>query len=307
MQLAPIPFDEAQRLEALHNLNLLDSGREERFDRITRVMHSLFDVPIVLISLIDEKRIWFKSSFGLNTSEEPRDVSICGHTICNTVEDDDAARFLEIMDTMQDERFRDNPLVSQKDGFRYYLGFTLQSIDQFNVGTLCIVDTRPRTFTEKQKKLFYDLGMIVEKELNKYVANEQSSALPLATNIPRVPVQKLQSIALQLEHIKKQFNSSSKKNNVNYQEWSILNGIINSRLASPNALSKELKISAPMMTRKLDVLETKRLVGRSSSSTGDRRFVQIECTKLGEKVWRKGSLELEKLASMHLDSIVNLD
>ncbi len=305
MLLAPTPVDENQRLDAVLRLNLLYSEREERFDRLTRIIHSLFGIPTVYITLIDKQRVWYKSSFGDNSIEERRDISFCGHAICNTVTNDISSRFLEVLDAKEDSRFIDNPFVTQNDGVRYYLGFVLQSVDRENIGTLCMIDIKPRSFTEPQKKLFYDLGLMVEKEINRPVLENQLSASNFDEDSKNLHLDKLQNITLKLDLIKNKFNSTFKKHNINYQEWMILNEILKLEFASPNVLSKKLYHSAPMMTRKLDILESKSLTKRWNAKEGDRRFVQIECTNLGKKVWAKGSKEIEDLAKVHLKNIIS--
>ncbi len=168
MQLAPIPFDEAQRLEAVHRSGILNSDPEERFDRITRIAHHLFDIPFVYITLVDHDRIWIKSNYGCDVSEGPRDVSFCGHAICNRITEDLSSRLFEVTNAEQDERFYDNSLIIEKSNVRYYLGFVIQSRDHRNIGTLCMNDSYQRTFSSTQKKLFIDLGLMAEAEINSY-------------------------------------------------------------------------------------------------------------------------------------------
>src|SRR4051812_22692150 len=115
---APIPVDDAERLEALRSLDLLDTAPEERFDRITRVLSMVMNVPMAYISLVDSDRQWFKSSCGLNSSQTPRDISFCGHAIL-------ADEPMVIPDTAADERFCDNPLVTGDPYVRFYAGYPL--------------------------------------------------------------------------------------------------------------------------------------------------------------------------------------
>src|SRR5688500_1027522 len=105
------PLDEERRIRALQSLNLLDSAPKERFDRITRVAKKLFNVPIALVSLVDSDRQWFLSAFGLDVKQTSRDVSFCGHAI---LYDD----FFVVNDATKDERFFDNPLVTQSPNIR---------------------------------------------------------------------------------------------------------------------------------------------------------------------------------------------
>ena len=123
MQEPPIPVDEASRMPSLVKLDVLDTPPEERFDRITRLAQRVFDVPIVLISLVDKKRQWFKSKQGLGVNETCRKSSFCGHAISLPVTLDPANRIMEVSDTLLDERFHDNPLVVDDPYIRFYAGF----------------------------------------------------------------------------------------------------------------------------------------------------------------------------------------
>lgn len=152
------PDDEAARLKNLHSLKLLDTAPEERFDRLTRLARRLFDVPIALVSLVDANRQWFKSSAGLDASETPREVSFCGHAILQD-------QILEICDAEQDERFHDNPLVTDKPGIRFYAGHPLGLEDGSKLGTLCLLDTRPRKLNDEERELLRDLARMAEQEM----------------------------------------------------------------------------------------------------------------------------------------------
>lgn len=153
------PTNEAQRLRSLHSLKILDTPPEERFDRFTRLALALFKVPIAFISMIDSERQWFKSCYGMSSDETSRDVSFCGHTILGS----DA---FVVHDTLEDERFRDNPLVLEDPALRFYAGYPLKSAEGYNIGTLCIADTSRRTFTAAEQLLLRDVAGIVESELN---------------------------------------------------------------------------------------------------------------------------------------------
>ncbi|CAH0145563.1 sensor domain-containing diguanylate cyclase [Pseudomonas brassicacearum] len=152
------PDDEAARLKSLHSLKLLDTAPEERFDRLTRLARRLFDVPIALVSLVDANRQWFKSSAGLDASETPREISFCGHAILQD-------QILEICDAQQDERFHDNPLVTDKPGIRFYAGHPLGLEDGSKLGTLCLLDTKPRKLNDEERELLRDLARMAEQEM----------------------------------------------------------------------------------------------------------------------------------------------
>ncbi|MDM4767035.1 sensor domain-containing diguanylate cyclase [Pelomonas sp. SE-A7] len=160
MKIAELPADEAARLLALQSLHLLDSEREERFDRFTRLARRLFNVPIALVSLIDADRQWFKSAQGLDELvETPRDISFCSHAILQP-------KALVIADARLDERFVDNPLVTGPPHIRFYAGRPLKAPSGHRVGTLCILDTRPRQLEAEDLTLLDDLADMVEHELD---------------------------------------------------------------------------------------------------------------------------------------------
>jgi len=150
---------EETRLQALASLNMLDTPREERFDRLVRLTRKMFDVPTAVVSLIDEDRWWVKAEAGLDgITEVPRTQSMCTHAV-----DTDAA--LVVTDPAHDDRFRDNPFVTAPDGVRFYAGEPLHTPGGVAVGALCIVDTKPRELTEAQLEILRALADFVETEL----------------------------------------------------------------------------------------------------------------------------------------------
>ncbi|CAI3788899.1 hypothetical protein AHFPHNDE_02584 [Pseudomonas sp. MM227] len=157
--LAPAkPVHEEERVHALHALNILDTRPEERFDRLTRLARRLFDVPIALVSLVDSDRQWFKSCQGMAATETPRDVSFCAHAILSD-------QILMIPDAGSDERFHDNPLVTGEPRIRFYAGCPLKVGNGSNVGTLCLLDTRPRVLDAEERGLLLDLASMAEREI----------------------------------------------------------------------------------------------------------------------------------------------
>ncbi len=155
---APIDEDEKERLAALRSLNLLDTEPEERFDRYTRIAAALFDVPVALVTLVDEDRQWFKSCVGTNECETSREVSFCAHALKQH-------RVMVVPDALADPRFADNPIVIGGPRIRFYAGAPLHIPGGHCIGTLCIIDHRPRELTEMERGLLEDLGKLVEKEL----------------------------------------------------------------------------------------------------------------------------------------------
>ncbi len=155
---APLPPNEAERLAALHRLLILDTPPEERFDRITRLTKRFFNVDIVAVSLVDTDRQWFKSCLGLPVRETPRDISFCGHAIlCKDV--------MVVPDARLDPRFSDNPLVTGEPWIRFYAGCPLAGPDGNRLGTLCIIDTRPREMTDPDRHALRDYAALVENEM----------------------------------------------------------------------------------------------------------------------------------------------
>ena len=138
MKPAPIPERDAERLAALHRLLILDTAPEERYDKIIKFASAEFDVPIALLSLVDSDRQWFKARTGLDVCETSREISFCGHAV-------HAEALLVVEDTLLDPRFADNPLVLADPHIRFYAGMPLRLSDGAVVGTLCLIDRRPRT------------------------------------------------------------------------------------------------------------------------------------------------------------------
>jgi GAF domain-containing protein len=141
---APIPDNEAQRLAALREYHILDTAAEAAYDDITALAAYLCNVPIAMISLVDESRQWFKSKLGLNQQETPRDVAFCAHAILQSEP-------LIVRDATKDARFADSALVTREPHIRFYAGFPLSSPEGFALGTLCAIDRRPRQLSASQK------------------------------------------------------------------------------------------------------------------------------------------------------------
>lgn len=153
-----LPDNELERVCALRSLHILDSAPDERFDRITRVAKKLFNVPIVLISFVDSHRQWFKSRLGIEATETSREISFCSHTILQD-------EMMMVEDATKDDRFIDNPMVCGEPYFRFYIGYPLKLFNQYNVGTLCLIDKKPRKFKFEEMKVLKDLATMVQEEL----------------------------------------------------------------------------------------------------------------------------------------------
>ena len=136
MKAPELPSNESERFQTLKDLEILYTPAEERFDRITRLARRIFDVPIALISLVTDDQQWFKSCQGLTASATSREISFCGHAILN----DDT---FVVANALKDPDFRDNPLVTEAPKIRFYAGQPLH-YGEHKLGTLCLIDTRPR-------------------------------------------------------------------------------------------------------------------------------------------------------------------
>ncbi|MDO9478062.1 MAG: EAL domain-containing protein [Pseudohongiella sp.] len=157
--------DETRRLDVLHSLNILDTPKDERFDRITRLAARLFQVPIALFSLVDTNRQWFKSSVGLEVLETPREVSFCHHAILDD-------QILVIPDATKNELFFDNPLVTSAPFIRFYAGCPVHADTGIRLGTLCLIDSQPRHFSSHEQLLLKHAAQMIENELiADYVAH----------------------------------------------------------------------------------------------------------------------------------------
>jgi diguanylate cyclase (GGDEF)-like protein len=169
----PILHDEPARLAALMSLGILHTPPEERFDRITRMATKLLNAPIALVSLVADDHQWLKSAYGIDaaSTSTPRDISFCGHAIASDGP-------LVIENTMDDERFYDNPLVVHDPMVRAYAGHPIAvGEDGHRVGTLCVIDLEPRQFSTDDVNNLRDLAAIVEGEIQRGVLTEIQSEL----------------------------------------------------------------------------------------------------------------------------------
>ncbi|MBM9590787.1 response regulator [Leptospira sp. 201903075] len=151
MIIAPEPENETARLSALKALEILDTPEEEMFDEITRLASMICNVPISLVSLIDETRQWFKSHHGLTARETPRSLAFCSHAILG----DD---LFVVPNAKEDIRFKNNPLVDEAPNVIFYAGIPLALDDQIKLGTLCVIDNKPRELNAEQLQMLRLLG-----------------------------------------------------------------------------------------------------------------------------------------------------
>jgi GAF domain-containing protein len=155
----PVPENESARLETLRQYEILDTDPEESFNDLTRLAAYICNTPVALISLIDENRQWFKSRVGLSEKETSRDVSFCAHAILQD------GPFV-VRDALDDKRFRTNPMVTTAPHIRFYAGSPLMSPEGFKIGTLCVIDSKPRDLTPEQVAALKILGNQVITQLD---------------------------------------------------------------------------------------------------------------------------------------------
>jgi hypothetical protein len=175
---APLPADEEERLAALAELNLLDTEAEPVFDRITAKLARVFEMPIALISLIDRDRQFFKSQIGLpedlaKARQTARNVSVCGHVVAKN-------QVMVIEDLARDRRFANNPLLKEH-GIRFYAGIPLLAPNGQPIGSLCLMDMKPRQLTDREKRLLEEYANEVMEEIAKRAPQGPAPTAPVAS------------------------------------------------------------------------------------------------------------------------------
>lgn len=176
---------EKERLAALFQLDILDSEPDPQFDEIVNYLKQEFQVPISLVSLVDESRQWFKAKTGLDVSETGRDISFCGHAIHDS-------ELFEVEDASLDPRFSDNPLVTGAPDIRFYAGQPITTSDGLPIGTLCVIDNKPRQLTAPQRAL---LKLLADQIMRLMIARKQAKLLQLKTQALSIEKQMLESIS----------------------------------------------------------------------------------------------------------------
>ena len=168
---APLPQNETERLASLRSCGLLDSKAERDFDDLVQIAAELFEVPVALVSLVDAHRQWFKARFGLEATETARDVAFCSHAIA------DPEAVLVVEDSLKDPRFVDNPLVTSGPCVRFYAGAPLVTEDGMALGTLCVIDSEPRQFSEDKIRSLRALARQAVAQIELRKRNDVLSAL----------------------------------------------------------------------------------------------------------------------------------
>ena len=180
----PKPFNEKERLRELNKFSILDSAPEPEFDELVELASRICKAPISMISLVDEERQWFKSKIGLSVDQTDRNLSFCGHAILNN-------DVMVVSDTASDQRFSDNPFVTDTPSIRFYAGAPIVS-NGHTLGTICILDVIPRNISEEEIRTLKILAGQVKKLLELRLSNQ---SLKLQLQVDQVQKESLQAIA----------------------------------------------------------------------------------------------------------------
>ncbi len=169
---ALLPPNEKRRLEVLWKHNLLDTPPEKPLDDLTELAATVCETPIALISLVDEKRQWFKSRIGLTEMETPREASFCSHAILQN-------EVMLVPDALKDPRFAGNPLVTGHPFIRFYAGAPLVTEEGCALGTLCVIDHKPRELSDKQVKALQTLARVTVSYLEMRQEIQELTRVPI--------------------------------------------------------------------------------------------------------------------------------
>jgi GAF domain-containing protein len=205
---APVPKNEKKRLEVLWQYDVLDSIPEQVFTDLADLAASICEAPIAMITLVDEKRQWFKAKHGVTVSETSRDVSFCAHAILQH-------ELFIVPDATKDDRFADNPLVTSEPKIRFYAGAPLFTADGYALGTLCVVDKVPRNLRPDQKRALEILSrhIMTQLELRRHsreLARSNAERDGIRTDLLKVQSE-LAQVKRALQGGKPKAGSASKK------------------------------------------------------------------------------------------------
>lgn len=198
MKKPEVPANEAARLQKLREYEILDTPPEPAFDALTALAAHIAGVPIALVSLVDVDRQWFKSRYGLEAPQTPRDVSFCGHVVAGEAP-------LIVADALQDERFSDNPLVTGGPRVRFYAGVPLRTRDGFVLGTLCTIDHVARELSPHQQEL---LGLLAHQVVDQLELRRQALLLRARQESLKDDLRETGEVASRLQSILESANLS---------------------------------------------------------------------------------------------------
>ncbi|MBU3012558.1 GAF domain-containing sensor histidine kinase [Polaribacter vadi] len=191
MESAEIPKNEVDRLQALEDYKIIDTLPEDDYDALSKIASSICNTPIALISLIDEKRQWFKSHHGVDATETPRELAFCAHSILNPDE------LFIVNDATKDERFYDNPLTTKDPNVIFYAGAPLKSPEGYPLGTLCVIDNKPNNLNDSQKEA---LQLLAKQVISLLELRKKNNELKKASNKTEKLNERLNDFAYRLTH-----------------------------------------------------------------------------------------------------------
>ncbi len=197
---APLPANETLRRAALENYAVLDTPPEQAYDDLARIAAQICGAPICLVSLVDEARQWFKARVGIEAVETPRDVAFCAHAILQR-------DVFEVPDARLDPRFADNPLVTAAPSIRFYAGAPLVTPDNFALGTLCVIDRKPRRLNETQREGLAALSrqVVAQLELRRNLASLSAANVRLEALATTDPLTGLKNVRAFREFLEEEF------------------------------------------------------------------------------------------------------
>lgn len=269
----PLPNNEAQRLASLRAYGVLDTGPEEAFDDLAMLAAHVCQVPIAMVSLVDEKRQWFKARIGMTATETPRDIAFCAHTILH------ADEVFEVRDAAGDPRFADSPLVTSEQRIRFYAGAPLVAPDGHTLGALCVMDREPRHLSAEQLAALRALsrGVVAQLELRRQsraiAEKERETANLLAT------ADKSRRALLSLLEDQRQVETALRSSEERFRQ--IAENIQEVFWMTDAARSEMLYVSPAFETiwgRTRDSLQTSAQAWVDSIHADDRQRVQLSAT-----------------------------
>lgn len=172
---APLPINEHLRLKELYSLELLDTPYEEEFDEIVKIASKICNAPMSIVTLLDSQRQWFKAKYGIENLNMARNMSFCAHTILGD-------GLMEVPDALDDERFYDNPAVTDSPNIRYYAGMPLVTNRGYKIGALCVIDTKPRNLDAGQLESLETLARQVMRIVELRIKIKQMKELTRVKN-----------------------------------------------------------------------------------------------------------------------------
>ena len=195
--------EDVQRVKEVYSLNELDTPPENQFDRLTKMASVVCDAPIALISLIDDQRQWFKSKIGIDEDEVDVENTICQYTITGK-------GLFEIENAKKNEIVANKPFVTEKKGIRFYAGLPIKTKNGFNIGTVCVADSKPKKLSEEQKEVLKLIaeqatGLLERKKENESLKNELSQILNAKLNKTTI---KLSQVETDYELLYKEISNS---------------------------------------------------------------------------------------------------